>query len=81
MTGKANLERANRLLAAADKVVTADAPNDLPVLLSLLDLALKARELKANLHWCPIPNDLDGEVERALWSLKALLEARIAVHA
>ena len=78
LTGKANLERARGLLATASAVLAVEAPNDPPVLLALLDLALKATDLKTNLHWCPIPNDLDGKVERALWEVTKVLKERLA---
>jgi hypothetical protein len=75
MTGKANLERAKRLLATADAVLAAEPPGDELVLLALLDLALKRDTVRANLHWSPVPGV--DEVEAAVWKVSKVLKTRL----
>jgi hypothetical protein len=74
VSGKARRERAERLLAAADQILAVEPPDDVPVLLALLDLAIRRDEVRRNWCWEPVPGV--AALEAAIWSVKRVLVFR-----
>ena len=79
MIGKEITLRARAALDAAEKILAIDPPDDVPVLVALLELSLDAEALREFKNVLPVPDGKLEKVEGDLAKVQRVLRERLAV--